>query len=513
MSAGPLLANLAWAAGNLGAARRFSAALKEPEATQWRWLAQALRRDGESAFGREHGFGAVADYAAFARRVPLRAWDEFAPWVERVRRGEGAVLGVERVTHLAPTSGTSEARKLIPFTTSLQEGFSAAVGAWMTDLVRLRPGVLGGPAYWSVSPAGDDDENVAGAVRVGYADDADYLGGLRAWLVRLALAAPAGLRHERDMEVFWRKTLVAVLARKDLRLISVWHPSFLDLLLEAAERRWGEVCEEIDRRSRARAAELRRLGPGAWTRWWPALRVVSCWGDQAAEAGWRRLAQKFPGVLVQAKGLLATEAAVTIPCRGAYPLAVTSHFFEFIDKNGNVRRAHELERGGDYEVVVSNGGGLWRYRLGDTVECTGHLIAVPTLRFLGRAGNVSDLRGEKLSETFVAEVLRGLWRRDARPEFAVLRALPRESGYRLDVSEAGESESALEARLDAALSENPHYAWARRLGQLAPARVRVAGPGVAREVLRSHRSGIGDAKPAVLIGPGDVDCEEAGRPS
>ena len=131
------------------------------------------------------------------------------------------VLGTERVTHLAPTSGSSGARKLIPFTAGLQAGFSAAVGAWMSDLVRMHPGLLGGPSYLSVSPL-TEDEDAGGKVPVGFADDAEYLGGVQAWLVRRALAVPAELRHERDMEVFWRRTLIYLLARKDLRMISVW---------------------------------------------------------------------------------------------------------------------------------------------------------------------------------------------------------------------------------------------------------------------------------------------------
>jgi hypothetical protein len=484
----------------VGAARRFAAALREPAAAQAAWLRVRVARDAESVFGREHGFGGMDGYAEFARRVPLRGWEEFAPWVERVRRGEERVPGAERVTHLTPTSVSSGARKLIPFTAGLQAGFSAAVGAWMTDLVRQRPGLLGGPAYWSVSPVAAGDEDASGAVRVGYADDAEYLGGARAWLVRRALAVPAAVRHERDMGEFWRKTLVGMLGRRDLRLISVWHPSFLELLLEEAEGRWDEVCDGI--LNTRRAVELRRLGPRGWTRWWPELRVVSCWGEQAAEPGWRELEKKFPGVLVQAKGLLATEAAVTVPWRGEYPLAVTSHFFEFVDEAGGVRRAHELERGRHYEVVVTNGGGLWRYRLGDVVECTGRMAATPTLRFLGRAGNVSDLRGEKLSEAFVAEVLRGLWAKGGRPAVARLRAWEAagSAGYELEISGASGDEAKLAERVEAALAANPHYALARKLGQIEPVRVVALHEEAALEGLRAHRGRVGDAKPVVLVG-------------
>src|SRR5690606_26082493 len=141
------------------------------------------------------------------------------------------------------------------------------------------------------------------------------------------------------------------------------------------------------------------------------------------------------------------------------------------DDAGEIRRAHELEVGRQYEVIVTNGGGLWRYRLGDVVECTGHLAATPTLRFLGRVGVVSDLRGEKLAEPFVAEALRSLWE-GRLPEVATLRAYERhgQAGYELLVSgDRGGAPDELALRLDRVLQANPHYALARRLGQLAPA--------------------------------------------
>jgi hypothetical protein len=390
---------------------------------------------------------------------------------------------------------------LIPFTSDLQRGFSAAVGAWMTDLVRLEPSLLTGSAYWSISPVSLAEEPEPSAVPIGFADDADYLGGARAWLVRQAMAAPSELRHETDMERFWIKTLVAILGRRDLRLISVWHPSFLNLLLEAAARHWSEVCAQVAEKNRGRARELAALGAAAWTRWWPGLRVISCWGEQAAAAGMADVQRKFPGVRVQAKGLLATEAAVTLPWRGRLPLAITSHFFEFIAETGDVRRAHELEFGRTYEVVVTNGGGLWRYRLGDVVECTGHIAKTPTLRFLGRAGNVSDLRGEKLSETFVGEVLRGLWPHGPT-RTAWLEARADEPGYTLYVG--GTPEADLGTRLEQALSANPHYALARKLGQLQAVRVEACAPGnhaMLAGAARARAGRLGDVKPVVLVGP------------
>lgn len=504
MNAAAAVANLVWLARCGAPARRFAAALGDPRRHQESWLLAQLTRHATSAFGRAHDFAAIRDAAAFARRVPLTQPADVAPWVERVRAGERDVLACGRVTHLVPTSGSTGARKLVPFSRGLQAGFDAAVAAWMVDLARQRPTLRWGPAYWSVSPLTDDlPAQASGAIPVGFADDADYIGGSGAWLVRRVLAAPSSLRHVRDSDTFWRLTLRALLAHRDLRLISIWHPSFLDLLVGAAERHWPTLLEEL---TPVRARELRAIGRDDWARWWPHLQVVSCWGDQAAASGYRRLVAALPGVLIQAKGLLATEAVVTIPYRGAQPLALTSHFFEFLSPSGAVLGAHELTRGAYYEVVVTNGGGLWRYRLGDVVECTGHLQATPTLRFVGRASRESDLRGEKLSEPFVADVLRALWPVTAPPAYLALRAWEAAgaAGYDLLVSDADLApvRPDLADRLDAALRANPHYAIARRLGQLAAPRIVPVSTRRAADDLAASGSRLGDAKPTVLIRAG-----------
>ena len=518
------LANGVWIAGSIPASRRFSRALMAPAHSQAEWLAHRLARNAQCDFGRAHDFAAIRTPADFARRVPLSDANDLAPWVTRIMAGGQRLLVADPVTHLAPTSGSSGARKLIPFTTGLQSSFSAAVGAWMVDLVRARPSLLGGPAYWSVSPLTDEgnDDDLHSAVRIGFADDAEYLGGWATPLVRQALAVPSSVRHVRREPDFWALTAVAMLRQRDLRLISVWHPSFLEILVANAARQWDAILAAIasghdpwlpavpaasHREWRAaadpaRADTLRRIGPDDWPRWWPALQVVSCWGDQAAAAGHAALAQRLPGVLVQAKGLLATEGVITVPLHGAYPLAVTSHFFEFLDADGNLRLAHELDDGAEYEVVLTNGAGLWRYRIGDVVECTGHLGATPSLRFLGRAGNVSDLRGEKLAEPFVAECLRVLWGDDEAPRVAELHAVGDVgvAHYALHVAAGALREPAADvaARLEALLRANPHYALARRLGQLAPVRA-VLLPDTVTLPATAVPLRLGDLKPRTLV--------------
>jgi len=527
---GCALAQAAWCALSAPRHRRFAAALARPRAAQEELLRALLARNRASERGRRLGFDGIAGFDAYRGRVPLSTWEDYARDVERIAAGERGVLTAEPVRLLEPTSGSSGPAKWIPYTRALARELRRAIDPWIVDLYARRPALLGGPAYWSISPRLAVPGAERSVVPVGFEDDADYLGGLAKRLVERALAAPSALRYERDLGRFRLLTLAALLRERELRLISVWHPSFLLLLLDALAERWDELLALVARGAplegggrlaparRARVAELRSLDPTRpdfARRAWPRLALVSAWGDAGARRGLAELAERLPGVELQAKGLIASEAVVSIPFRGERVLAIRSHVLELVDADGRARGAWEVERGGEYAVVVSTGGGLYRYRLRDRVRVTGFLGATPCVEFLGKEEGVSDLRGEKLDEAFVeAALARALEGLRPAPRFCLLA--PDDDGPGGDVAApryalfvevgAGDGEVAaqlhsLAGRLELELRANPHYAWCVDLGQLAPVRVRpVARDARLRYYARRARDGArpGDVKPAVL---------------
>lgn len=524
----PLVHGL-WVAGNLGRWRRFRDALADPGREQRRRLRQILAANAHTAFGRRHGFGRIASVADFRRRVPLAGYDEVEPWVARIRAGEPRVLTRDPVRRLVPSSGSTAAAKLIPFTRTLQAEFNRALGPWVVDLYRRHPRLARGRAYWSISPpaaAAAGTETEASAVPVGFADDTAYLGGRARGLVARTLAVPAAVAGLAGLEAFRHATLLALLQAEDLALISVWHPSFLTLLLEPLGRHWdrlladlaagtfhppgaaaggsGDLVGPAFAPAPRRAERLARLGPSRPAALWPHLAVISCWADGHAAAPAAALAERFPGVAVEPKGLMATEAFVSLPFGGRRPLAVTSHFFEFLDDAGRPHLADELVAGGEYAVVVTTGGGLARYRLGDRVRVEGYLDATPCLRFLGKEDQVSDRCGEKLADGHVAAVLeRLLGGSGVEADFALLA--PDETGgrpgYTLYLQARCPPPPGLAAGLERELAANPHYHACVRLGQLAPARVfRVEGDPHHVYLEHRRRGGhrLGDVKPAAL---------------
>jgi hypothetical protein len=488
------LKNLPWLAANLPGYFRFNQALGKPEAVQRFLLRRNLRANADTAFGRSIGFASIRTAEEYRERVPLMAGDDLAPWVDRIAAGEPCVLTRSPVRTLEPTSGSSAAAKLIPYTPTLQHEIRRAVAPWIVDLYAHRPRLALGTAYWSITPLALEEDRPAGAVRVGFEEDSEYLGGFWSRLVDATLAVPGSVRHLRDPDAFRYATLKYLLMRRDLTLISVWHPSFLLLLLEALPRFWDALVRDVGR------TELGTLSPDVPTRIWPKLGLISCWGDSHAALSLSELARAFPGVEIQPKGLIATEGFVTIPFRGAWPLAVRSHFFEFLPENGSDPRfAWELEEGQVYSVVLTTGGGLYRYRLQDRVRAQGFVERTPSLRFLGKEGHVSDLRGEKLHESFVAGILARVLS-GINSQFAML-APDSDSGYVLFLETDTAPPAGLAERLDDELSANPHYRLCRALGQLAAVRIQRLEPGAfARYLHRCRQLGQrwGDVKPLAL---------------
>jgi len=507
----PAVANGVWGAASLSAWQRFGQALRDPADAQERLLRRYLRENAATATGRTFGFSSIASIDDYQSRVPISTFDSMDPLVQRIAGGERNVLTCDPVRRLVPSSGSTSAVKLIPYTATLQREFSRAVDAWIADLYFHRPRLMLGPAYWSITPATAPERpfvNAESSVAIGFDDDSAYLGGVRGALTRAVMAVPSTVRFSRDLTSFRRTTLRHLVCARELRLISVWHPSFLTTLLDTLAWDWDAILNEVSTVDASRARELRRIAPNQVRAIWPHLGLISCWGDGPAQAAAGELATRLAGIEIQRKGLLATEGVVTIPFRGHHPLAIRSHFFEFLAADGRAALAHQLEPGAEYSVVLTTGGGLYRYHLADRVIVTGWVERTPSLAFVGKDDRVSDRRGEKLSDGFVAGVFDTLFAaRRPRPRFAMLAPEERGSSvcYTLfieaDEGDTDRGEAPLAAMLEAGLRANPHYAWCVDIGQLHPARVVRVGPGANRAyvdfcVTQGQR--MGDVKPVSL---------------
>ena len=516
MNVGATFGNLSWLAASLPEYRRFKRDARKLESTQRNRLRHYLRRNAGTAFGLQHNFAGIRSWEEFAERVPVRDYDDFEPWISRIAAGELKVLTHDPVRLFEPSSGSSGPAKLIPYTQSLQREIRQGVAVWSAHNFLSQPELLTGRSYWSLTPQMGAMENTKSGIPVGFDEDSAYLGGITQYLINHTLATKPALRLVSDMDVFWHVTLLMLLQCKDLRFMSVWHPSYLGLLIERMRQNWRSLLQDLEsgyslntptlciRRSAARAQELRSVGCDNLHLIWPQLLTISCWTDGHAATCIPQLRSLFPEATLQTKGLLATEGFVTIPHGALRPLAIRSHVFEFLDSDDNAYAPWQIEKGKEYTVVITTGGGLYRYRLGDRIRVDDFFGDVPSLSFIGKEDQVSDFYGEKLNENFVAGVFSKLFaKHKMNPRFALLaiEATLSTPSYVLYLEIDGEIPDFLALQLDQALRKNPHYDLCIRLGQLGSAQIaRVRNDAFSFYAKRLSDMGLrlGDIKPTPL---------------
>ncbi len=527
-------ANLLWFAYATARAARWNRATHDVAGIQATLLRRLLAANAESEFGREHHFADISSVEEFQRLVPTHTYEHVQPYIARAAAGQQRVLTSQRITHFGLTSGSTQSAKLIPYTNALVKEFQEGIDPWIHSLFRQCPRILAGKTYWSVTPVGERKRYTPGGIPIGFDDEQQYFSPLTRWILSGIMAGSSDLAGITDIEVFRYATLRLLLQERDLSWVSIWNPSFLTLLLDPLPQWLPRLIADIKQgtldvapqlapplrekivrqcaRAPRRAQELERLGilwqgksptqPNSqgqtlYEAIWPNLRLISCWAHGNAVLALPQLLACLPGVAIQPKGLLATEAFITFPFKANLSaLSLLSHFFEFEEADGDregtsetppaIRLAHELEMGRRYAVIVTTGGGLYRYRLNDLIEVAGFHHQCPLLFFVGRQSKVVDIRGEKLHEDFVQTAISDLLaRHNLHPSFwMVAPECPPDTHpfYTLFVQFAAETSlsdhtaQALAAEADKTLQASFHYGYCRRLGQLADLRLFVIAP-------------------------------------
>lgn len=529
-------ANRLWLLSSRRASQAFHRASYHVAETQARILQNYLTRNR----GTEYVNRYTSKQGIAKRHLPITAYEDYLPYIEKIANGEKNILTREPVQLFELSSGSTSASKMIPYTRTLKREFGFGLAAWITDLYAAYSDLVSGPAYWSISPLVADARRTPGGIPIGFEEDSAYL-GIFGRLVESALAVPNFVKHIHDMDSFRYVTLLYLLRCEDLRLISVWNPTFLTLLLEPLTQWWDSLLKDIAEGTitppneihlpitiyhspnKPRAQILSHLSPTDYAAIWKQLSLISCWADGASEPYAKELKNLFPSATIQPKGLLATEAFVSFPLTGKTggALAVTSHYFEFMSEAGDIFLAHQLEKGKTYSVIVTTGGGLYRYQLNDIIEVTDFYNEVPCFKFVGKADKVSDYFGEKLNEQFVANVLQSLFaKHNLSPVFYMLApedAPPFRYVLYLELCRSEQSEESptqgaemlrsaqhdikqLIVDLDALLRENFHYDYCRNLGQLAESQVILIQNGNEKYLRACQARGqkLGDIKASVL---------------
>ncbi|NET02728.1 MAG: GH3 auxin-responsive promoter family protein [Sphaerospermopsis sp. SIO1G1] len=453
-------------------ANKFYQTLSQPEQTQKSVQQEICNLLINSEYGKSLNINSVDDW----QNIPIIDYDHIAHHLQQ--QNKQISLTPEPILFYEKTSGSSGAVKYIPYTQSLRKSFSQMFCVWAHDLITNGPKFKTGKMYVCISPQLNlEEQNLQ--------DDLDYLDGWLKWFLRFWLVIPEKLTGLKNANDFKHQLAIALLKAESLETISIWSPSFLQVQLKYIQEHKKFLKTELQNQISSQRLKLLDDDNINWVEMWPELKLISCWDSVNAADQAQSLKTQFPGVLVQGKGLLATEAPMTIPLiqAGGYVPVLDQVFFEFEDDENNIYNLHELNVNQEYKIIISQKGGLYRYRIGDRIKVTHFYQNTPCLEFIGRSQTTSDLVGEKLQEDFVKNALEKLNLQNTN--FKSLIPVAEPPHYILMLDAATEQPSIIAEKLDQILSESYHYHRARKLGQLTKPEVLISEQ--IPEILVNHR--------------------------
>ncbi len=75
---------------------------------------ELLKVGAKTEFGKEHSFNTIKSHEDFVKQVPVRDYEAFKVYIEKIKQGRHNVLWKGQPIYFAKTSGTTSGVKYIP---------------------------------------------------------------------------------------------------------------------------------------------------------------------------------------------------------------------------------------------------------------------------------------------------------------------------------------------------------------------------------------------------------------
>ncbi len=486
-------------------AQRLDAATAEPEVAQRSLLQQFLTRNANTCFGREHRFSQLQTEQDYRGAVPIRDYEGFRPYINRMVAGEDQILTDAPPLMFTLTSGTTGAPKYIPVTEASDRAGSDLMRQWLYRILNDHPQALdrstlgivssaiegytaGGIPYGSLS--GRIYQKIPAIVRRSYAvpypvfELKDYQERYLA-IARFALARQISFLSTPNPSTLLR--LVAIASESQETIIRAIHDGTVGCQFPKQPELVKQLQKQL-RPDRDRAKVLEKIatttGKLLPKDCWPHLKLIGCWTGGSVGIQAQKLAASFGHVPIRDLGYLASEGRITLPVQdntNAGILALHTNYYEFIPEAElesdapTVLLSHQLEVGQRYGILLTTAAGLYRYDINDIVEVTGFYRRTPLIAFVRKGKDMANLTGEKMHVNHILLAMSQVQQQFALP-VGVYRMVPNLEEMRYDLYlelTEGRSPTWLQdtilPAIDAALAQvNLEYAQKRLSRRLNP---------------------------------------------
>jgi len=301
-------------------------------------------------FGNEHHFQDINSYENFRQAVPVRDYESFKVYIERIKEGKHNVLWKGKPIYLAKTSGTTSGVKYIPISKeSISNHINTARNALLCYIAESGNSAFANGKMIFLS--GSPELERVGGIPTG------RLSGIVNHHIPNYLRKNQLPTYETNCVDDWETKLTKIVEEtidQDMTLISgipPWVQMYFDRLIEIKKKKIAEIFPNFSVMVQGgvnfepyKARLMESIGkPIDCIETFPASEGFMAFQDSTREEGL----------------LLNTNSGI---------------FFEFVPAgeifNENPQRLFlkDVKVGENYALIINNNAGLWGYNIGDTIK-------------------------------------------------------------------------------------------------------------------------------------------------
>ena len=302
-------------------------------------------------FGKDHNLQQVSVYEEFIQAVPIRDYEQFKPYIEKIKEGKHNVLWKGKPIYLAKTSGTTSGVKYIPIS---KESISNHINSARNALL----------CY--IAESGNSQFTNGKMIFLSGSPELERLGGIPTGRLSGIVNhhVPSYLRrnqlpsYETNCIEDWETKLDKIVEetlRQDMTLISgipPWMQMYFDRLMERSD---GKKIKDI----------------------FPNFSVMVHGGvnfEPYRQKLFESIGQKIAAVetFPASEGFFAFQDSQN--AEGLLLNTDSGIFFEFVpageifSPNPTRLSLKDVKVGENYALIVNSNAGLWGYNIGDTVK-------------------------------------------------------------------------------------------------------------------------------------------------
>jgi hypothetical protein len=352
--------------------------IKYPHEVQEEWFKKLITAGRFSEWGMDHDYASIRTISEYQQRVPVQDYESIKPYINRLRNGEQRLLWNTEVKWFAKSSGTtSDKSKFIPVTNEALEECHFKGGKDLLSIYCSNhpdTGLFNGKLL-----------SLGGSHQINSFSNDSFYGDLSAILIQ---NLPFWIQLFRTPEISialmdeWEEKLERIAQatiNEDVTNISgvpSWTLVLLNRILELSGKKnileiWpnlelfihGAVNFDPYRK------QFHRLIPN------PEMKYYETYNASEGFFGIQDRSDSNEMLLMLDYGI----------------------FYEFLlpgNEGSNALTLDQVETGVSYAIVISTNAGLWRYKVGDTIEFTS--LNPYRIRITGRTAHFINAFGEEL---------------------------------------------------------------------------------------------------------------------